>query len=125
MPGWNILFLSECDSSLTADTHDTREKWWEPHIFYRHYPGEGAKPMAFVVHKRIAHIVRKVVWQRRAGGLHMYQNSVFMTGAIKLSVAGVHCAHGADLQDSLADATSVFRILWEEFKTNLHGGLEC
>ena len=98
-PDWAALYMpgfdgysKDCDPPLS------------PHRVYRHYPGEGAWAMAWVVNKRYVSSIRRISWHGRAGSLFLESpRSKSQVARSALYLVGMHGAHGESLKDSFTD----------------------
>ena len=109
---WGLFFVSECDGTLSADPGPEEV---EGSAVHRWWPGPGSKPMALVVRPQMQQYVKSVRRRGRAISIHMNSRGydwlyVFM-----------HGGHGDALEESLADATVLFRHRKRHSKVMLMG----
>ena len=114
-PDWSLIFISECDKTLSSDFRMHSEGG---HRIFRHWPGPGSLPMCFIVHKNIVPLCKQCFWHGRAGGVHVSSfscSSMMHKTGVNLVVTGFHGAHGDLLPVSLSDCSTVLH----HFRSNL------
>ena len=107
LPNWGVIYLSEADA-LRQDHHPTSSFG---HTVYRNWPGEGSVAMQFIVRRRVRHLARNVSWKGRCGALHLFRRdtNTLTNNHINIYIIGVHCPHGDEQVDTLADLAHLLR----------------
>ena len=112
---WALVFISESDFFAKEDVHIDVS----PHLTWRHYPGEGSRAMRFVLRDKYVHLFQSIDWQGRCGLLSV--SSGRRDCQVSASFLGVHGAHGDQLEDTLADASSLLGVRSSCCKTLFFG----
>ena len=110
--GVTCAYVSEFDAKTRHIQYRTNVRQW---TIYRHWPGSGSFAMAFMIPAGLRKFVSAVLWQGRAGAVHLCLPNT------ELFLVGTHLAHNVVFWDSVADIAHVLLRKPENARTYLAG----